>query len=488
MLGPAPRSPRLLRLADDDKLVAFVRGGSQAAFEVVYDRHHRGILSFCRHMLGTQHEAEDALQHTFMAAYRDLVGSDKDIQLRAWLYTIARNRCLSMLRARRERPVDELDEIPTEGLAQQVQVRHDLQDMLRDLAALPEEQREALVLSELGAMPHEEIAVVLGCPKDKVKALVFQARSSLHSSREARETDCTDIREMLANLRGGSLRRTQLRRHLRDCEGCKAFADDVKRQRKAIAVLLPVVPAVGLKEQALAAAFGSAQAAGTAAVGTAAGVAAGSAVGGAAATGGVATLVAKGLVIAAVATGGVAGGVTGVNAIKGEPARDGTPASQNSNGPKTPLPATAPVAAEPTPDAQDASKKAKAKKDAEKLRGKENAKTRGKGLKRGLFGTQPAKATEKAARKAERKLERERKAAAKKKKAKRLKKAKLRAKAQPTPTPRAKPEATPRPDKTPRSSATPVPTAEPVATPIATAVPTSEPTGSLKGGGGVRDK
>src|SRR5215207_11254976 len=104
----AARSPRLLRLAGDDRLVALVRAGSDAAFEAAYDRHHRGILAFCRHMLGSREEAEDAVQHTFMAAYRSIAGSRRAIQLRPWLYTIARNRCLSVLRARRERPVDDL--------------------------------------------------------------------------------------------------------------------------------------------------------------------------------------------------------------------------------------------------------------------------------------------------------------------------------------------------------------------------------------------
>src|SRR5687768_5524390 len=104
--GRAAPSARMLRLASDERLVEHVRNGSQAAFEVIYDRHHRGILAFCRHMLHSREEGEDALQHTFISAYRDMVGSEKPIQLRAWLYAIARNRCLSMLRARREQPVD----------------------------------------------------------------------------------------------------------------------------------------------------------------------------------------------------------------------------------------------------------------------------------------------------------------------------------------------------------------------------------------------
>src|SRR4051794_1097132 len=271
--GPSHRfvPARLLRVATDERLVALVPKGSQPAFEATSARHPRGILAFCRHMLASREEAEDALQHTFMAAYRDLVGSDKDIQLRAWLYAIARNRCLTVLRARREKPVDELDDIPTEGLATEVERRHDLQQMLRDLAALPEDQRAALVLSEIGDLSHDDVAAVIGCRREKVKALVFQARSSLHASRDARDTDCADVRHQLSTLRGGALRRTSLRRHLKDCDGCRAFRGEVERQRRAIAALLPVVPTLGLKGQILAAVFGGNAAAGAAGVAATAG-------------------------------------------------------------------------------------------------------------------------------------------------------------------------------------------------------------------------
>src|SRR5262245_45622806 len=91
---------RLLRAASDQRLVAMVRGGSEPAFEAIFERHHRGLLSFCAGMLGSQAEAEDAVQQTFLSAYRDLLRSTQEIALRPWLYTIARNRSLSTIRAR----------------------------------------------------------------------------------------------------------------------------------------------------------------------------------------------------------------------------------------------------------------------------------------------------------------------------------------------------------------------------------------------------
>ncbi|MFL6114041.1 MAG: sigma-70 family RNA polymerase sigma factor, partial [Catenulispora sp.] len=254
---PAFSSPRFLRVASDARLVGLIREGRTAAFEAAYDRHHRGILSFCRHMLGDADEAEDAVQYTFMAAYNDLMASEKPIHLRAWLFTIARNRCYSILRSRREQPSAELEEPVTEGLAAQVQRRQDLRDLIVDLRRLPDDQRAALVLAELDALSHNEISDVLGVPREKVKALVFQARESLIATRTARETACTDIRAQISAGCGGTLRRSNLRRHLRDCEGCREFRSQVERQRKQIAVLLPVLPTIALKELILGAAVGA---------------------------------------------------------------------------------------------------------------------------------------------------------------------------------------------------------------------------------------
>jgi RNA polymerase sigma factor (sigma-70 family) len=259
------RPARLLRLASDERLVALVRAGEEGAFEALYDRHHPAILGFCRHMLGTREEAEDAVQHTFLAAFRDLAGSDKPIELRPWLFAIARNRCLSLLRARRAHVAIELAEPTTDGLAATVERREDVRELLSDLAGLPEDQRAALLLAELGALDHAGIATVLGCPREKVKALVFQARTSLAASREARATPCEEIRLELATASGAALRRGPLRRHLRACDSCRAFKAEVATQRKLLAVALPVVPTIALKASVLSGGAGATSSGGAAA-------------------------------------------------------------------------------------------------------------------------------------------------------------------------------------------------------------------------------
>jgi RNA polymerase sigma factor (sigma-70 family) len=277
--GPASRrgplrSKPLLSLASDERLVDQIRRGNEAAFEVAFERHGAGILAFCRHMLGSREEAEDAVQHTFAAAFKALHGGEKrKIALKAWLYTIARNRCVSVLRARREHP-SELHELSTDGLSQQVERRAELRELLADVRELPEEQRAALLLAEAAGLSHADVAQVLGCEVRSVKGLVFRARSALIERRDARDTPCSEIREQLETLRGGALRRNELRHHLRRCPGCSAYRDEVRRQRQLLAAALPVVPSFGLKSSVMGAAGLTGAAAGGASAG---GVALGSA-------------------------------------------------------------------------------------------------------------------------------------------------------------------------------------------------------------------
>src|SRR4051812_46213814 len=316
-LPSAPRAPRRrIRALPDERLVERVRAGDDTAFEAIYDRYHRPLLAFSRHMVGSQEEAEDVLQHTFIAAYRSLRGSDEPMQLKAWLFAIARNRSLSVLRSRREHADIEDVNPATEGLADEVQRRADLQEILVDLQHLPEDQRAALVLSELGAHSHEEIAVILGVRKEKVKALVFQAREQIAGARAARETPCEEIREQLATLRGGALRRTQLKRHLESCAGCRDFRAEVQRQRAAMAAVLPVIPSVGMKTSVLSAAFGSAAGGGAVAAAGGAGIVAAtsSGTGGAVAALGAKTAATKAVIALAVA-GSAAGGATAVHKV-----------------------------------------------------------------------------------------------------------------------------------------------------------------------------
>jgi RNA polymerase sigma factor (sigma-70 family) len=306
-----PAASLRLRPVSDERLVSRLRGGDSRAFEAIYDRYERPIRSFCRHMLGQPEDADDAAQHTFLAAYRELVGSDKQIDLRPWLFTVARNRCRTLLRARyRGMAFSEpmACEPSVEGLGVEVERREHLRDLMRDIARLPEDQRAALLLTQLETLRHDEVARVLDVPAEKVKALVFQARSSLVASELARETPCGEIRQQLATLSGAGLRRRTLRRHVRDCPGCREFEQRLKRQRHAILVLLPVASSPVVRDAVAAHLAGGAAAGGAAAGGVATG-------GGAAAGGGLTALVGNAVAVKTATVLSVAAAGAGVAAV-----------------------------------------------------------------------------------------------------------------------------------------------------------------------------
>ena len=246
-----------LRLVGDERLVASVRRGDAAAFEALYDRHAAELLAFCVYMLGSRHDGEDAVQATFAAAYRTLRADRRSVALRPWLFAIARNNCLSILR--RRHPWVELNGEPAlDGdPLRELELREEVRSMVAGLRTLPESQRASLVLAELHGFSQAEIGEVLGVPAQQVKSFICQARSNLLSERTARETDCREIREELTTARGAALLRGRLRRHLRSCDDCRTYADGVARQRRHLGALMPLVPSLILKYRALEGAFGT---------------------------------------------------------------------------------------------------------------------------------------------------------------------------------------------------------------------------------------
>jgi RNA polymerase sigma factor (sigma-70 family) len=250
--GVVAKGARLRRLAAaDERLVARVRSGDPHAFEALYKRHCGELLSFCAYVLGSRHDAEDAVQATFSAAYRALLSHERPIALRPWLFTIARNDCLTIMRKRR--PEVELNGEPAlrGDPYRELEVREEVRHTVKSLLELPESQRAALVLAEMHGLSQAEIGSVLGVRTDQVKAYIYQARSHLISDRRAREVDCHEIREELASARGAALLRGRLRRHLRSCAGCRRYADGVSTQRRQFGCLLPITPSLVLKYRAL---------------------------------------------------------------------------------------------------------------------------------------------------------------------------------------------------------------------------------------------
>ncbi|MGE5635710.1 MAG: RNA polymerase sigma factor, partial [Nocardioidaceae bacterium] len=270
----AGRSP-LLRLQGDERLVALVRRGNQGAFEALVQRYESRLLSFCRHMLGSQEDAEDVLQEVFAAAYGAMCADERSINVRPWLYRIARNRCLNHLRRAQPAGQDSMDVFEGDGgttTADTVHKREEFRRVVADVQELPETQRTALLLREIDALPYEQIAIAMDTTVPSVKSLLVRARVSLAEAAEARLLTCDEVRLELGHAAEGLTRVSPpVRRHLRSCDRCRTFQAEMKKTTRALASVFPITPLVLLKKLSLAKlGLGSGAAGGAAASGGAA--------------------------------------------------------------------------------------------------------------------------------------------------------------------------------------------------------------------------
>jgi RNA polymerase sigma factor (sigma-70 family) len=276
----------LLRLQPDERLIALTRRGQHAAFETLFSRYHSRLLSFCRHMLGSREDAEDVLQEVFVAAFNAVLADERPINVRPWLYRIARNRSLNHLRRASAIGVDSMDiHFAEHGLStgDQVLRREGFRQLIGDVQQLPETQRTALLLREIDALSYEQIALTMDTTVPSVKSLLVRARISLAEAAEARKLSCDDVRGELGEVAEGLVKISPpARRHLRDCERCRTFRKLLKDNNHALAAIFPVGPLLLLKHFVLGK-FGASSAAGHAAGAGSAGAGVGAASG---ATGG----------------------------------------------------------------------------------------------------------------------------------------------------------------------------------------------------------
>jgi RNA polymerase sigma factor (sigma-70 family) len=259
----------LLRLRSDEQLVALFRAGNDDAFRVIHDRYRQRLFAYARQMLpGSAHDAEDALQDIFVRAYAGLRASRRELALRAWLYRVAHNRCIDELRRPKLPAPEVLELIRSHGGDPIVEAerRESMRRLIADIGRLPEQQRSALLMRELGGMSYIEMSGALAVSVPAVKSLLVRARVGLTLALEARDTACSEIRDELIVAHDRGVRPSGLtRRHLHDCAGCREFRTQVRGTSRQLAMLVPSLGPLALIGNLLG--FGAGSAAGGSAAG-----------------------------------------------------------------------------------------------------------------------------------------------------------------------------------------------------------------------------
>jgi RNA polymerase sigma factor (sigma-70 family) len=237
------------RLLSDDRLARRAVGGDERAFAAIFRRYHQSLYRFCLAIVGNPEDAQDALQNTMIKVLRALPGEERKIELKPWLYRIAHNESIDLLRRRREtREIDPEHAAPGYELAEDAATRERLRRLIEDLRELPERQREVLVMRELAGLDFDEIGEALKTSGAVARQTLYEARQSLRQMEEGREMSCEAVTLALSDGDGRVTRRRDVRAHLRSCASCRRFRDEIDGRQRDFAALapLPAVAAVGM--------------------------------------------------------------------------------------------------------------------------------------------------------------------------------------------------------------------------------------------------
>src|SRR5919197_3456727 len=155
--------------------------------EELFNEYSRRIYAYCLRQLGSPEEAEDALQATYLNACRSLLGGFEPDAAQAWLFKVAQNVCLTRQRSRSRRArverAQDLQEMQ-DFVAAPEKAGDDLLGIEEALAALPDQQRRAILLREWQGLSYREVAEEMGLSQGAVETLIFRGRRSLAAALE----------------------------------------------------------------------------------------------------------------------------------------------------------------------------------------------------------------------------------------------------------------------------------------------------------------
>lgn len=194
----------------DAALMLRVKRGDRAAFETLVEKYKQPVINFIARTVRDATEAEDLAQNVFVQVFKSAYRYEVSARFSTWLFTIVRNLCLNEIRRRSRHAAESLDATcpadenrparqfedtkafsPPDALLQEEL----LQKIEQAIAALPEQQRTAILLCQQEEVSYEDIAKVLGCSLSATKSLIHRGRETLK-------------RRLKPYLRTGAWRRT----------------------------------------------------------------------------------------------------------------------------------------------------------------------------------------------------------------------------------------------------------------------------------------
>ena len=176
---------------EERELILACQQGDEAAFEALIHLHEKKVYTLCRRMCRDGDDALEAAQDTFLAVWRGIGSFRADAAFSTWLYRLATNACLDVLRREKKRGGDvsldgeeaRLDPADAAPQPEEAALRAETRRMVREaLYALPDDYRQILLLRETEQLSYAEIAEVTGLELGTVKSRISRARTALRNN------------------------------------------------------------------------------------------------------------------------------------------------------------------------------------------------------------------------------------------------------------------------------------------------------------------
>jgi RNA polymerase sigma-70 factor (ECF subfamily) len=243
--------------SDDTRLVESARAGDADAFGELFSRYERRIYNYAYGIVGNPDDAKDVAQDAFLRVFNALPGTDGPLNFSAYVYRTAHNVACDLIGTRKRFAApDALDFERETGLSadperaallaeQQVQAR-------KAAFALPDDQRAVLTLRELHDMSYQEIADVLGMPRNTVGVYLSRARLGFKEAFRMTAVDIDKLTEECANmlpllsayiddeLEGSE--RARVEEHVEECRFCALALEDMREASRSYRALIPLLP------------------------------------------------------------------------------------------------------------------------------------------------------------------------------------------------------------------------------------------------------
>ena len=175
---------------EDAEIIRQVLAGHHEKFAGLVERYQAPLIHFLQRTLGSDEDVFDCAQEAFLAAYRNLSRYSEEHPFRAWLYTIARNKALDLVRKRRREVPLTLDEnlVDHQPMPEEVWLAKEQASMLAEvLNELPEHYGQALYLRFRQELSYQEIALILVVPVSRVKTYLHRGKEKLRQHLERRD-------------------------------------------------------------------------------------------------------------------------------------------------------------------------------------------------------------------------------------------------------------------------------------------------------------